>query len=149
MATCEPEPDTLPLSIQAIDPVPAALGYFAFTVPGGTSLTGTLTLFQELRAGDDSVLASRVYTVPLSIQNVITDTVTQSQHVSEPWSIALNADAFEWSTAYWRITMPHGEAVFFGQWYADLDTPEEPGEDGAYLTREINVFRLFLPVIMK
>ena len=149
MATCEPEPDTSPLAIQAIEPVPGVLGYFAFPVPGGASLSGTLTLYQELRTGNDSVLASRTYTMPLSVQNVTANMITRDSHVDEDWAVALNDDAFEWSTAYWRVAQPHSELVLTGVWYTDFDTPTQSGPDGAYLTREISVFRLFLPVIMK
>lgn len=149
VATCEPRPDTSPLLIQAIDPIPGVLGYFAFPVAGGGSLSGTLALYQELRTGDDSVLASRVYTIPLSVQNVTANMITHDSHVAEDWAVTLNDDAFEWSTAYWYVGQPHGEVVLIGVWYTDFDTPTQSGPDGAYLTREISVFRLFLPVIMK
>jgi hypothetical protein len=146
-----PQPDTSPLPFDspiqaAVDEVPDAAGYFMFWMrESWTPITTTLYITQELRL-DSEVLAVRTTSAPLSVSYVVTDAVMPYQHLLLPWSIPPVENMQEWTQATLQVHEPYTTTIG-GVWYTDLHTPAQPGPDGMYLVRKIEVHKLFLPVV--
>lgn len=146
LAACEgtPEPGTSPITTQADDD--EMLGYFMFETYGLSSMVGTITVSQTLRTIDDEVLASRSYEFPVDIANT-TDTIGSPLGIARDWPVTSFAPTREWSTAHLHASRPDGEAVLVGRWFTDLNTPAEPGPDGAYMTRRFDAWCVYFPLL--
>jgi len=151
LASCDetPEPGTSPIRALAT-PEHAMLGYFGFETWNMSEMIGTLTISQTLRTVAGEILASRSYAFPIDVTLVDTSTIGTPITIDRDWPIMdVVSPVEEWTSAVWRVVRPDGEFTKAGTWYTDLDTPAEPGLDGAYLTREFNIWRVFFPIFLE
>lgn len=136
-----------PIKAQSLPEVDHANGYFVFSLYDDVgTVSGTVEISQELRTPSGDVLASRAYTLTMSNNGIVTDTMPTTAY-NDPWLLELNENAVEWSVADWRSSTDYGEVVRSGQWYVDVDTPAEPAEDGWYPTDVIELYRVYLPLV--
>jgi len=151
LASCDetPEPDTSPIRALATAE-PGALGYFGFETWNMSEMIGTLTISQTLRTVAGEILASRSYAFPIDVTLVDTSTIGTPITIDRDWPIMdVVSPVEEWTSAAWRVVRPDGEFTKAGTWYTDLDMPAEPGPDGAYLTRKLDVWKMFFPMFLE
>jgi len=141
-----PTPELSPITTMSLEEVPGAIGYIAFTVTEG--ITGTIYITRELRQAGQ-ILAVQIYTVPVNTNGISTDTVL-SPSLCPPWEIALNEPAEVWTKANLVYKALRGTVIMRidGVGYADLNTPL-PEVGGFYMTRRIEVYKMFLPLIFR
>ena len=140
----------LPIQATIIEPQPAVVGYFGFPVPSEKSvLSGTVTVWTSLRTIDGHILATRTYSMPLRYENTMTDTVATNGYYLLGWSAPIRERAQVWGNAEWRIDAGYGEYVLSGWWHDSDFVSHEPGDDGTFLIREIEVHTLFFPIMFK
>jgi len=130
-----------------VEEVPEALGYMRFMLGG--RVEGTVFITQELRV-DERVIDSLVYTTPISIANVNTDTVgmkifmPMESAVTEPTEVWLKAEIVGTRILH----TPYFTAD--GIWYTDLETPSTiVDEEGFYLVKTIEVYKYYFPFVAK
>ena len=145
LASCKetPDPGTSPIHAMAT-PEPGLLGYFMFDSMG--EMSGTVTISQTLRTLDGLTLSSRAFVTQLSIPDAMTDTIAPPFAIPNGWDVIPGETVEEWTEEKWRVDRQYGNAITIaGVWYTDTTGPPAVPVGDAYMTRRIELWRVFFP----
>jgi len=148
LVSCDatPDPGTSPITTQADDDEP--FGYFSFDAMG--AMTGTVTISQTLRTLDGRALSSRTFITQLGVPNVMTDTIVSEPFAVSDWAIWPGETVEEWTETRWRVQRQYGDDVTIaGVWYTDTSGPPAVPVGDAYMTRRIELWRVFMPLFFE